>query len=134
MLWLILIVLVCSAQVVELRRYIEVGNLNSFTIWIETLTNNNGAPLSNEIIRVNPGGRIKYQIPDSGWAGRIWPKINCDHYGANCGFGQSIPPCPSGGCHPPADTKVEFYFPPENSPELSFYDISLVCINQLNLH
>ena len=126
MLWLVLIVFCCSAQVVELRRYIEVRNQNNFAIWIETLTNNNGPPLSNEIKRINPGGRIKYEISDQGWAGRLWPKIGCDQNGANCEFGQSQPPCPNGGCHPPADTKVEFFFPQRNSHQNSFYDISLV--------
>lgn len=125
MLWLI-VILCFSAQVVEMRRYIEVGNRCSFPIWIQALTNNNGAPLSNEIKRINSGGRIKYEISDNGWAGRLWPKTGCDYRGENCEFGQSIPPCPSGGCHPPADTKVEFYFPRQNSPDLSFYDISLV--------
>ncbi|XP_055325704.1 uncharacterized protein LOC129579578 [Sitodiplosis mosellana] len=126
MLCLVLIVFCCLAQVVELRRYIEVKNQNSFPIWIETLTNNNGAPLSNEIKRINPGGGIKYEISDHGWAGRVWPKIGCNRNGANCEFGQSIAPCPSGGCHPPADTKVEFFFPRINSNQNSFYDISLV--------
>lgn len=127
MLWIVLTVLLYSVQLVELRRYIQVGNRNNFPIWIETLTNNNAAPLSNEIVRINPGGRVKYQIRNEGWAGRLWPKIGCDQNGANCEFGQSLPPCPSGGCHPPADTKVEFFFPRQNSPDNSFYDISLVC-------
>lgn len=126
MLWLVLIVFCYSTKVVELRRHIEVKNLNNFPIWIETLTNNNGAPLSNEIKRINAGGGIKYEISDQGWAGRLWPKIGCDQHGANCEFGQSIAPCPNGGCHPPADTKVEFFFAPKDSSQKSFYDISLV--------
>lgn len=79
MLWSILILCI-SAKAVEMR-YIEVGNRNSFPIWIQTLTNNNGPPLSNEIKRINPGGRIKYEIGDNGWAGRLWPKIGCDQNG-----------------------------------------------------
>ncbi|XP_031635147.1 thaumatin-like protein 1b [Contarinia nasturtii] len=124
--YLVLIVLCSSVHIVELRRFIEVGNRNIFPIWIETLANANGPKLSNEIVRINPGGRIKYEISVNGWAGRLWPKFNCNNSGANCEFGQSIPPCPAQGCHPPADTKVEFFFPSENSADRSFYDISLV--------
>lgn len=124
----VLIVLCSSVHIVELYRFIEVGNRNNFPIWIETLANANGRPLSNEIVRINPGGRIKYEISAGGWAGRLWPKLGCDGYGANCEFGQSVPPCPAGGCQPPSDTKVEFFFPPENSGARSFYDISLVCL------
>lgn len=123
---IVLIVLCCSAQIVEMGRNIEVGNRNGFPIWIQTLTNNNGPPLTNEIVRLNAGERKSFSIRDEGWAGRIWPKTGCDQNGANCAFGQSVPPCPSGGCHPPADTKVEFFFPHINSPEVAFYDISLV--------
>lgn len=125
------LILCLSTPFVELRRVIEVGNRNNFAIWIETLTNNNGPPLSNEVIRLNPGGKHTYNVRDEGWAGRLWPKIGCDQRGANCQFGQSIPPCPRNGCQPPADTKVEFYFPQKNSPKPSFYDISLVSIDSL---
>lgn len=127
MLWLVVLIVFCfSAHVVELKRYIQVGNQNNFPIWIETIPNNNSPKLSNEIVRINSGGRIKYEISDGGWAGRLWPKIGCDQYGWNCEFGQSIAPCPNDGCHPPADTKVEFFFAPLNSGANSFYDISLV--------
>lgn len=117
-----------SASVVELRRTIQVGNRNNFPIWIETLTNDNGPPLTNQIIRLNSGGQHTFNIHDKGWAGRLWPKIGCDQRGGNCDFGQSMPPCPRDGCQPPADTKVEFYFPRINTQTKSFYDISLVCV------
>jgi len=65
------------------------------------------------------------QIPSNQWAGRMWPKIGCDGGGLNCLFGQSSPPCPSGGCQPPADTKIEFFFP-RNFAGQAWYDISLV--------
>lgn len=97
------LILCLSTPFVELRRAIEVGNRNNFAIWIETLTNNNGPPLSNEVIRLNPGGKHTYNVRDEGWAGRLWPKIGCDQRGANCQFGQSIPPCPRNGCQPPAE-------------------------------
>lgn len=69
-----------------------------------------------------------FTIPDSGWAGRFWPKIECDNTGQNCAVGQSVAPCPSAGCQPPADTKVEFFYPPINDPQNRnvWYDVSLV--------
>lgn len=126
MLVIALIVLCCSAQLVELKRFIEVGNRNGFPIWIQTLTNNNGPALTNGIAKINPNEKKRFDVSDSGWAGRLWPKTGCDQNGANCAFGQSIAPCPQGGCQPPADTKVEFFFPPINSRDVAFYDISLV--------
>ena len=69
---------------------------------------------------------LYFQIPTSGWAGRFWPKTGCDNSGYNCEFGDSVPPCPVGGCQPPADTKVEFNFPPQPPNQDSWYDVSLV--------
>jgi len=53
--------------------------------------------------------------------------MGCDGSGQNCQVGQSVPPCPSGGCQPPSDTKVEFFFPSasDNGNQV-WYDISLV--------
>ena len=50
----------------------------------------------------------------------------CNNQGTNCLFGDSSPPCPSGGCQPPADTKIEFNFAPQGSSAPTWYDISLV--------
>lgn len=58
--------------------------------------------------------------------GRFWPKSGCDHTGHNCEVGQSVDPCNPGGCDPPAETKVEFFFPPVNDPYDVWYDVSLV--------
>lgn len=118
---------VAPTVTVDMQRYIEVGNECDFPIWIQTLTNDNGPPLLNTAMtRINPGGRMRYDIGDDGWAGRLWARYGCDENGQNCLFGQSSPPCSSSGCDPPADTKAEFSFPPRNSATLSFYDISLV--------
>ena len=124
MLWIVLIGFICVQHTTALR-YIEIGNRNGFPIWIETQTNDNKPPLKG-IVRINPGDRTTYDIQDDGWAGRLWAKVGCDDNGANCEFGQSIDPCPEGGCQPPAETKVEFFFPPIGSPDASYYDISLV--------
>jgi hypothetical protein len=104
---------------------IKVTSRCSFPIWI-AVTSNPGKPdLPGANHRLDNGASINYQIPNAGWAGRMWPKIGCDGSGQNCFFGQSSPPCPAGGCHPPADTKVEFFFP-ANFQGQSWYDISLV--------
>lgn len=124
--WLMFVVFVCAIEYTGGLRFIEVGNNNSFPIWIETKSNDNQPPLKNEIVQINPNDRTKFDIQDSGWAGRLWPKVGCDGSGANCEFGQSIDPCPAGGCQVPSETKVEFFFPAINSPDAAYYDISLV--------
>lgn len=125
MIWFVLFVFYIFDNTVA-ERYIKVENRNDFPIWIQTLTNNNGTALSNKNFRICPGGRLTYNISDNGWSGRFWPKIGCNRSGNNCTFGQSMDPCPKGGCQPPADTKAEFHFPPINSQQETFYDISLV--------
>jgi hypothetical protein len=87
-------------------RDIKFNNKCGRDIWISPLTNGNGAPLRDGIVRLTNSGSHTYQIPDNGWGGRFWPKTGCDGSGHNCEVGQSVPPCPSGGCHPPAETKV----------------------------
>jgi hypothetical protein len=72
------------------------------------------------------GGTLSYTLPSAGWAGRFWPKTGCDASGESCTTGQAIPPCPATGCQPPADTKVEFFFPPSSSSSRPYYDVSLV--------
>lgn len=125
MLWLIAVFLIFVNNTAGLR-YIDVGNRNKFPIWIETKANNNQPPLTKEIRRINSGDRTIFDIQDQGWAGRLWAKVGCDNHGKNCEFGQSVDPCPNGGCQPPAETKVEFFFPQINSRSSSYYDISLV--------
>lgn len=112
---------------VAASRYIRVYNRYGNTIWLQSLGNRGHPPLQNgEIIKVDADASHTYEITDGEWAGLIWPKIRCQNNGQNCDFGQSKEPCPAGGCHPPADTKVEFYFPPNGDAKDSFYDISLV--------
>lgn len=124
--WLLFATVLFIDQIAGLR-YIEIGNKNNFPIWIETKPNDNKPPLRNgEIVKLNPNDRTKYDIEDAGWGGRFWAKVGCDESGANCEFGQSVDPCPEGGCQPPAETKVEFFFPPTDSTDDSYYDISLV--------
>lgn len=100
---------------------IKVTSQCSYPIWIETSGN---PTLSGGIPRLDPGASFTFPIPSGGWeSGRMWPKIGCDGNGQDCVFGQSSPPCPDGGCQPPADTKVEFTI---QSNGESWYDVSLV--------
>jgi hypothetical protein len=105
---------------------LNVKNSCPYTVWIATTPNSNHQPLPGGSILVETGGSYMFNIPDGGWAGRFWPKIKCNQNGEECEFGQSSPPCPPQGCQPPADTKVEFNFPPQPPTTDSWYDISLV--------
>lgn len=128
----------CSFQIVQFlsgsggggnsgqTRTITFFNRCTYPIWINPFPSNNGPQLTNGIPRMEPNARLTLNIPDSGWAGRFWPKTECDGNGQNCAVGQSVAPCPSNGCQPPADTKVEFFYPPKNDPNAVWYDISLV--------
>lgn len=115
-------------------RYIQVKNSNSFPIWIETEPNDNQPELTNEIVKIETGSNTKYDIQDSGWGGRLWAKVGCDKNGVNCEFGQSVDPCNEGGCQPPSETKVEFFFSEISSSDDSYYDISLVSCRLLTLN
>lgn len=60
------------------------------------------------LIHLAKDASIDYQIPAEGLAStRFWPKLGCDKDGNNCKIGQSSPPCPSKGCSPPVDSKLE---------------------------
>lgn len=48
-------------------RDIEFTNKCGYDIWINPLTNAQGAPLGEGIRKIGNGGRITYQIPNSGW-------------------------------------------------------------------
>ncbi|XP_031635150.1 glucan endo-1,3-beta-glucosidase-like [Contarinia nasturtii] len=126
MMWLAFIAFVCVIEhSVAQQRYIQVQNQNNFPIWMEEQDNTDQPQLAPGIIKINPGDSTTYSIPDSGWSGRLWPKSGCDDSDANCEIGQSVPPCPDGGCQPPSETKVEFFFP-QISSGTAYYDISLV--------
>lgn len=126
MLWIVFLALFVPSTIGE-DRFIEITNKCKFTIWMQTQANSDQKALeNNKVMRIDSGKQYKYKIGADGWGGRFWPKTECDESGNKCKFGQSIPPCPSDGCQPPADTKVEFFFPKSGETKPSFYDISLV--------
>jgi hypothetical protein len=118
----LLVVCAMTASALELT----VTNKCAFTVWLATTPNFQIPPLPDGEVRLDTGNRYVYSIANAGWAGRFWPKYGCDDAGTNCLFGQSSAPCPSDGCQPPADTKIEFNFPPQPPTSDSWYDISLV--------
>lgn len=122
----LLVCLSISAPVAFGGRTIRVSNRCRQTIWIGQLTNDNGAPLPGGVRRLETNADTVYIIPDSGWTGRMWPKVGCNKHGDGCEFGQSIPPCGPLGCTPPAETKVEFHIPSVSSGQGVYYDVSLV--------
>jgi len=107
-------------------RDINFVNKCGYDIWINPLTNAQGPQIAGGIAKIANGGQFTYRIPDSGWAGRFWPKSGCNAQGYNCNVGQSVAPCLPGGCDPPGETKVEFFFPPVGGSSNVWYDISLV--------
>ena len=82
-----------------------VTNSCSYPIWIQ---HTNGASGSSQSYQIASGHDLELDIPDAGRASdRFWPKKDCDSTGDNCSIGQSSDPCPSGGCPPPIDSKLE---------------------------
>jgi len=122
----VMLCLIASAPFLEAARTIEFTNRCPQDIWVSPLTNGQGPMLPEGIMRLANGQVRSYNIPDAGWGGRFWPKTGCDGSGNNCVMGQSMPPCPTGGCQPPAETKVEFHFPPAGNSDAVWYDVSLV--------
>jgi len=118
-----LLIVLVGVWLVELTAAVDivVTNRCPHTIWIA----HDGRPqLPFPNARLDTGAVITFNIPASGWeSGRMWPKLQCDGSGNNCMFGQSSPPCPSDGCQPPADTKVEFTMHQDGQ---AWYDVSLV--------
>jgi hypothetical protein len=73
-------------------------------IWIERSDNVPDAPN----VRLGPGECHDVPIPDAALAStRFWAKTGCAPDGTDCAIGQSVAPCPAGGCHPPIESKLE---------------------------
>jgi hypothetical protein len=84
---------------------LRIINNCSYTIWIQQQNMASGTP---DIVKLVTGAHQDYEIPDEGLAStRLWPKSGCDTSGNNCTIGQSSDPCPTEGCAPPVDSKIE---------------------------
>lgn len=82
-----------------------IKNKCASAIWVQQQNMPSGTPA---VVSIASGGSQSYDIPAAGLAStRFWPKTGCDTNGNNCKMGQSSPPCPTGGCPPPVDSKIE---------------------------
>lgn len=101
---------------------LRVTNSSDKDLWIQQLN----IPGEKDSIKVLKGESYDYKIPNTGVASvRVWPKTDCDSDGKNCSTGESIPPCPSEGCQPPFESKVEFTFGDLTSQNTTTsYDVS----------
>lgn len=100
-----------------------VRNLCTATVWMEQLN----VPDAPKVARIAAGRQRTYKIPDGRTveATRWWPKTGCDKNGENCKVGQSIGPCPEGGCAPPIDSKFEATWCVGDNCE-TFFNLSMV--------
>lgn len=84
---------------------LRIKNSCGYTIWVQHTNDPNSI---NEVTQLTAGSYVDYTIPDAGRASdRFWAKKGCDSTGQNCTTGQSSNPCPTGGCQPPVDSKLE---------------------------
>ena len=73
-------------------------------VWIQQ-QNFNGAP---DIVKLRRGGKHVYRINRKGDSStRLWAKTKCNRKGQNCKVGQTVPPCPTGGCQAAFDSLFE---------------------------
>jgi hypothetical protein len=78
-------------------------------------------------VQLGHGQSRDIPIPDGGLsATRVWPKVGCDAAGHNCTIGDSVAPCPAGGCQPPVDSKFEASFAPRGGSAQTWYNLSQV--------
>lgn len=86
---------------------LRISSLCEEPIWIAS-SDNVGAPKS---VKLTTGECFDVPIPAGAVAStRFWPKTGCDAQGEHCTMGQSVGPCPSGGCQPPIESKFEATF------------------------
>lgn len=90
-------------------RLTVVNGCGSEPIWIASSSGIAGGPS----LRLEPGQRHTYDIPDGTASTRFWPKAGCDSSGQSCKIGNSGGPgqvCGSEACSPPVDSKFEATF------------------------
>jgi hypothetical protein len=102
---------------------VVVRNACRFTVWMEQLN----VPNAPKVAKIAAGRQRTYRIPEGETvsAMRWWPKRGCDKDGENCAVGQSMAPCPAGGCAPPIDSKLEATWCVGDACE-TFFNLSMV--------
>lgn len=102
---------------------LRVTNQCGSPIWV---AHSDNVPDAQNVM-LGKGQSRDYNIPDGGLSAvRLWPKIGCDASGHNCKIGDSVAPCPSGGCQPPVDSKFEASFAPKGGAAATWYNLSQV--------
>ncbi|AKT40334.1 RICIN domain-containing protein [Chondromyces crocatus] len=99
-----------------------------------TIINNCSQPIwiahnvqATQNVRLNKGASFVYNVPDGGInATRFWPKTGCNANGLNCTIGDSVAPCPQGGCQPPIESKFEATFAAKGAAAQTWYNLSQV--------
>jgi hypothetical protein len=92
---------------------LRITNQCTQPIWIAHQEGTGGPLTEPLVIKIAQNTSFDYNIPTGGLqAARFMPRTGCDSTGNNCASGQSIAPCPSGGCQPPIETKFEATFGP----------------------
>ncbi|APR79044.1 Beta-1,4-xylanase [Minicystis rosea] len=104
-------------------RTLTIKNNCSQPIWVAHSTNVQAA----QNVKLNKGAAFVYNVPDAGIAAtRFWPKTGCNESGSNCTIGDSVAPCPAGGCQPPIESKFEATFASKGGPDQTWYNLSQV--------
>ena len=97
-----------GAQPTRLR----ITNQCAEPIWIVHMESAATAAIPDaQNIKISPNTSYDYNIPNGRVeATRFMPRTGCDATGLDCEIGQSVAPCPTGGCQPPVETKFEATF------------------------
>ncbi|HRI71763.1 MAG TPA: RICIN domain-containing protein [Polyangium sp.] len=104
-------------------RALTIRNNCSQPIWVAHSQNVQSA----NNVKLNPGGTYVYNVPENGIsATRFWPKTGCNENGTNCKIGDSVAPCPAGGCQPPIESKFEATFAAKGGAAQTWYNLSQV--------
>ncbi|WP_437626140.1 RICIN domain-containing protein [Sorangium sp. So ce1151] len=104
-------------------RTLKIINNCSAPIWVAHSTNVEGA----QNVKLTRGAAYTYNVPEGGIsATRFWPKTGCDESGRNCTTGDSVAPCPAGGCQPPFESKFEATFAAKGGAAQTWYNLSQV--------
>jgi len=91
---------------------LRVTNNCNFPLWMQSSDN---VP-DQRVVKLDKNASYDYNIPNERLeATRFWPKIGCDAKGS-CELGQSVAPCPPGGCQPPIDSKFEATWAAQDCP------------------
>lgn len=105
------------------NRTLTIRNNCAQPIWVAHSSNVN-VPQN---VKLPTGASFVYDVPVGGIAAtRFWPKTGCNESGLNCTIGDSVAPCPAGGCQPPIESKFEATFAAKGGPDQTWYNLSQV--------